>query len=274
MLQKAYTEWGLADDDDDCLADSQTSCWTTPQPRMNWDQAESRVVRLPLAVCSLLWLPLGLSLFAFFHISIEMHSSTIKNQAKWCVPLPWQVFAECLLFSLASILFLLLLLFKMKRYKWTSCCCCCCRVSSSVAASLEAAHGPVNILSVHPVLFSRVVLCLVALGQTSVGFLCVRSSCYSRTFSIKHRLAGQYFGFCFLYVFCLLGHAYGHPLFFRPILRRVHNLSFTELLSCTMGRNIIKSWQLREFIKRVWRRMVMMLMMMKASVTWNKAVWG
>lgn len=163
------------------------------------------------------------------------------------MPLPWQVFAECLLFSLASILFfLLLLLFKMKRYKWTSCCCCCCRVSSSVAASLEAAHGPVNILSVHSCLSSSLLSCRVVSCRSRPDFcwvfMCSCSSRYSRTFSIKHRLAGQYFGFCFLYVFCLLGHAYGHPLFFlRPILWRVHNLSFTELLSCTMGRNIIKS---------------------------------
>lgn len=162
------------------------------------------------------------------------------------MPLPWQVFAECLLFSLASILFfLLLLLFKMKRYKWTSCCCCCCRVSSSVAASLEAAHGPVNIPSVHSCLSSSLVSCCVLslwarllLGFYVFVFLSLLSDIQHKA-SLSRAIFWLLFSLCVLFAWPRL---WASSFFFlRPILWRVHNLSFTELLSCTMGRNIIKS---------------------------------
>lgn len=234
MLQKAYTEWGLASDDD-CLADSQTSCWTTPQPRMNRDQAESRAERREgseNASGCLFWLcvlsrsfslslayacvvPLGLCLpFSIFQLKCTAAQLKIKpSDACHCR-------GKCLPSVCCS------------PAPYCCCCCSCCSKWSAIngqvvvlVAVAESPHRSQLALRQHMAqstfcpLSSRVVLCLVALGQTSVGFYVLLSlsllSDTRRTFSIKKRLAGQYFGFCLPYVFCLPGHAYGH-LFFLP----------------------------------------------------------
>lgn len=115
------------------------------------------------------------------------------------------------------------------------CCRCCSKWSAIngqvvvlvavVVASVESLHRSQLALRQHMAqstfcpLFSRVVSCRVVSCRSRPDFcwfLCVAVPLVTLgrwTFSIKKRLAGQYFGFCLPYVFCLLGHAYRHLFF-------------------------------------------------------------